>query len=111
MKIIIKMIGCRFSEKNLMQRRNILRQDYISADLDIMKPYLNGNKIGDHVLDPGFTTYRKQALYTVYDITALIKKGKNAAGLCWAVAGTIHFRCGYLDVSICENISKQDGPV
>ncbi|MBS1598067.1 MAG: family 78 glycoside hydrolase catalytic domain [Bacteroidetes bacterium] len=49
--------------------------------LGYYEAYLNGNKIGDHVLDPGFTTYHKQAQYVSYDITTQIKKGKNAAGI------------------------------
>lgn len=53
---------------------------YISG-LGYYEAYLNGNKIGDHVLDPGFTTYRKQVLYAVHDITALVKNGNNTAGI------------------------------
>lgn len=53
---------------------------YISG-LGYYEAYINGNKIGDHVLDPGFTTYKKQALYVSYDITAQIKKGNNVAGI------------------------------
>ena len=53
---------------------------YISG-LGYYEAFLNGQKIGDHVLDPGFTTYRKEVLYAVYDITALLKKGNNTAGI------------------------------
>ena len=53
---------------------------YVSG-LGYYEAYLNGQKIGDHVLDPGFTTYRKEVLYAVYDITSLIKNGTNTAGV------------------------------
>ncbi|MDP4132032.1 MAG: family 78 glycoside hydrolase catalytic domain, partial [Bacteroidota bacterium] len=53
---------------------------YISG-LGYYEAYLNGNKIGDHVLDPGFTTYSKEVLYSVYDIGSLIKNGNNIAGI------------------------------
>lgn len=53
---------------------------YISG-LGYYEAYLNGKKIGDHVLDPGFTTYRRQVLYAVYDITSMLKKGTNVAGI------------------------------
>lgn len=43
--------------------------------------YLNNNKVGDHVLDPGITDYRKTILYSTYDVTSEIKKGKNAVGV------------------------------
>ena len=38
---------------------------------------LNGRKVGDHVLDPAQTDYRKIALYSVFDITAHIRE-RNA---------------------------------
>ena len=53
---------------------------YISG-LGYYEAFLNGQKIGDHVLDPGFTTYRKEVLYAVYDVTALVRKGTNVAGI------------------------------
>ncbi|CAN5732509.1 glycoside hydrolase family 78 protein [soil metagenome] len=53
---------------------------YISG-MGYYEAYLNGKKIGNHVLDPGFTTYIKQAQYVVYDVTALINKGTNVTGV------------------------------
>jgi len=42
--------------------------------------YLNGKKVGDHVLDPAITDYRKTILYSTYDVTDLLKEGDNIAG-------------------------------
>ena len=42
---------------------------------------INGQKVGRHVLDPGWTTFDKRVLYTTYDVTSLLKKGKNAIGV------------------------------
>lgn len=42
---------------------------------------LNGNRVGDHVLDPGWTNYGKQVLYATYDITSQIHQGNNAIGI------------------------------
>ncbi|MGD0653748.1 MAG: family 78 glycoside hydrolase catalytic domain [Thermoguttaceae bacterium] len=42
---------------------------------------LNGAKVGDNVLDPGWTDYRKSCLYTTYDLTASLKQGGNVLGL------------------------------
>lgn len=53
---------------------------YISG-LGYYEAYLNGQKIGDHVLDPGLTAYRKQVLYTVYDITTQVRNGINTASI------------------------------
>ncbi|TAG12139.1 MAG: alpha-L-rhamnosidase [Sphingobacteriia bacterium] len=44
---------------------------YISG-LGYSEVFINDKKLGDHMLDPGFTAYRKQALYVTYDITQLL---------------------------------------
>ncbi len=43
--------------------------------------YINGNKIGDNVLDPGQTNYGKHTLYVVHDVTKDLIQGKNALGV------------------------------
>lgn len=43
--------------------------------------YINGNKIGDHVLDPGQTNYQKHTLYVAHDVTHNLKLGENALGI------------------------------
>jgi len=42
---------------------------------------LNGNGVGDHFLDPGWTRYDKEALYVPFDITGELKEGANAIGV------------------------------
>ncbi|OCX53298.1 alpha-L-rhamnosidase [Mucilaginibacter sp. PPCGB 2223] len=42
---------------------------------------LNGEKIGDHFMDAGWTNYQKQALYVGFDITRQLQPGQNAIGV------------------------------
>ncbi|XHR92950.1 family 78 glycoside hydrolase catalytic domain [Mucilaginibacter sp. UC70_90] len=42
---------------------------------------LNGKKVGDHFLDPGWTKYDKQALYVPFDVTNQLLAGKNTVGV------------------------------
>ena len=42
--------------------------------------YLNGTRIGNDVLTPEFTEYRKRVLYQTYDVSDLLKSGPNALG-------------------------------
>lgn len=42
---------------------------------------LNGKKVGSSVLDPGWTTYTKRALYACYDVARLLRTGENALGV------------------------------
>lgn len=53
---------------------------YISG-LGYYEAYLNGKKIGDHMLDPGWTAYDKEILYAVHDVTPLVKSGGNVLGI------------------------------
>ncbi|MCF7669763.1 MAG: glycoside hydrolase family 78 protein [Verrucomicrobia bacterium] len=43
--------------------------------------FINGQKVGDHILDPGYTRYDKRMLYVTYDVTDLLNKGKNTVGV------------------------------
>ncbi len=42
---------------------------------------INGRKVGDHMLDPGWTSYDKRVLYVTHDVTALLHEGDNALGV------------------------------
>ncbi len=39
--------------------------------------YINGQKMGDAFLTPGWTSYNKRLQYQVYDVTKLVKTGNN----------------------------------
>ncbi len=42
--------------------------------------HLNGKKVGDQVLTPGWTSYSKRLQYQVFDITTMLQSGNNAIG-------------------------------
>jgi alpha-L-rhamnosidase len=53
---------------------------YISG-LGYFELYVNGGRVGDHKLDPGFTDYTRTALYVAHDITEMVKTGRNTLGI------------------------------
>ncbi|MGK7394181.1 MAG: glycoside hydrolase family 78 protein [Candidatus Cyclobacteriaceae bacterium M3_2C_046] len=53
--------------------------------------YLNGKKVGDHLLDPVKTRYDKTVKYLVHDITDQVKAGGNAVGLILGTGWYNHF--------------------
>lgn len=53
---------------------------YISG-LGYYRLYVNGQRVGHHVLDPGFTDYDKRVLYVTYDVTHLLRNGTNVLGV------------------------------
>ncbi len=42
---------------------------------------LNGQRVGDRMLDPGWTNYDKEILYSSYDVTSLVQSGENCIGV------------------------------
>ena len=42
---------------------------------------INGKKIGDAFLTPGWTSYHKRLQYQVYDVKAMLNSGENAIGV------------------------------
>ena len=42
---------------------------------------INGAKVGDHFLDPGYTRFDKTALYVTYDVTDNLKNAENTLGV------------------------------
>ncbi|WP_231496820.1 glycoside hydrolase family 78 protein [Prevotella sp. 10(H)] len=67
--------------KDFTVNKNIASARYYISGLGYYELFLNGEKIGNNLLDPGFTDYGKRVLYSTYDVTKAIKKGKNAAGI------------------------------
>jgi len=47
----------------------------------VFKPYINGEKITEDVLTPGWTPYRKRIETLTYDVTNALKKGENSIGM------------------------------
>ncbi len=43
--------------------------------------YLNGERIGQNYVDPGWTDYGERVYYSTYDVTDMIKSGANCMGV------------------------------
>ena len=72
---------------------------YITAH-GMYEVQLNGNKVGDAYLTPGWTSYNKRLQYQVYDVTNMLSNGNNAIG---ATVGNGWYR-GYLAWENNKNI-------
>jgi alpha-L-rhamnosidase len=53
---------------------------YVSG-LGYFEMSINGQRVGDHWLDPGYTRYDRRVLYLVHDVTGLLKRGDNVIGV------------------------------
>jgi alpha-L-rhamnosidase len=67
---------------------------FITA-LGVYRAEIDGQRVSDDVLRPGWTSYRKRLCYQTYDVTALLNAGANAIGVAvadgWA-RGNLGFR-------------------
>lgn len=48
--------------------------------LGMYEVFLNGKRVSEDMLAPGWTDYRQRVVYQTYDVTALLAKGRNAIG-------------------------------
>ncbi len=71
---------------------------YITAH-GLYEAYLNGQRIGDAYLTPGWTSYHHRLQYQAYDATNQVQAGENALG---AVLGSGWYR-GYLGFTDQKN--------
>lgn len=59
------------------------------ASVGYHEVYVNGKKIGDHVLAPAVTDHVTRARYLSYDITAALRPGKNVVALWLGVSWSV----------------------
>ncbi len=52
--------------------------------------FINGHKVGDDVMQPGWTDYKKTVLYNRYNVSSLLRHGRNAIGV---MLGTGMYDC------------------
>ena len=71
---------------DLLRRRFILSRKVKSArayatGLGYYELRINGYRVGDRLLDPGWTDYERLVLYSTYDVTGLLREGENVVGI------------------------------
>jgi len=74
-------LPARYLRREFAAPKTIKQATAYICGLGYYELYLNGKKVGDHVLDPALTDYTKRALYVTYDVTGHLKKGTNAVGV------------------------------
>ncbi len=70
----------------MLRRVFEIKKDIISATLFISarglyEAQINGQRVGQDYLTPGWTAYQKRIQYQAYDVTSMLQKGMNAIGV------------------------------
>ncbi len=80
--------------------------------------YINGNRVGDDLLTPGWTDFTKRVEYQVYDVADLLDSGPNALGaelgsMWWSGGlgwqGGVKYSNGPLKLLAMLQITHEDG--
>ena len=74
-------LAARMLRREFAVEKKVRRATAYVCGLGLSEFYLNGRKVGDHVLSPALTDYTKRACYVTYDVTRQLRKGANAAGV------------------------------
>jgi len=61
--------------------RNVSRARLHISGIGYCEASLNGERVGDHVLDPGWTRYSGRVLYSTHDVTKQLREGRNCLGV------------------------------
>lgn len=69
-----------FLRREIILDGKIKRATVSICGLGYYELHINGQTVGDQLLDPGYTRYDKRVLYATHDVTTLLKRGKNAVG-------------------------------
>jgi alpha-L-rhamnosidase len=81
-----------------VQKQVVSARIYATA-LGAYKLSMNGRKVGDEILSPGWTDFRERVVYQTYNVTADVKEGKNVIGALlapgWYTTPLQWFRQGY----------------
>jgi len=69
-----------YFRKEFQVKKKIVKAYVFVSGLGQYELFINGNKIGDRFLSPGWSDYRKSCFYNTYEVTENLKHGLNAIG-------------------------------
>ncbi|MFG6685736.1 glycoside hydrolase family 78 protein [Mariniflexile sp. HNIBRBA6329] len=73
-------LSARYIRKQIDVKKQVKNAKVYIMGMGLYELYINGEKIGNHVLAPVPTDYTKNVKYNVFDVTSQLKKGENVLG-------------------------------
>jgi alpha-L-rhamnosidase len=74
-------LSARYLRKEFELDKEIRQATLYISGLGMYEAYLNGQRVGDDVLAPAPTDYRRTVLYNAYDVTPMLAVGKSCIGV------------------------------
>jgi alpha-L-rhamnosidase len=72
--------ACPYLRKDIKLKQPIQRARLYVTARGLYEISINGQRVGEAVLAPGWTDYHKRIQYQTYDVTSLVRQGENALG-------------------------------
>jgi alpha-L-rhamnosidase len=66
--------------KEFVCDRSVARATLYMTALGLYEARINGRRVGDRLLAPEWTDYHKRVQYQTYDVTRMVRSGRNAVG-------------------------------
>ena len=70
----------RYLHKNFTPQKSIAKARLYATALGVYEAFIDGKRVSDDLLAPGWTDYTKRVMVQTYDVTKLIHPGQNAVG-------------------------------
>jgi hypothetical protein len=84
-----------YTRKRIEISKKISKAKAFVCGLGQFNFYINGNKVEDHILDPGWTDYNKLIEYVTFDVTGCLNNGENIlaaeVGNGWFIKNDDHY--------------------
>jgi alpha-L-rhamnosidase len=70
----------RYLRKHFTVKGPVAKARLYATALGVYEASLNGRRVGNSLLDPGWTDYRTRVMVQTYDVTSLLNPGENTVG-------------------------------
>jgi alpha-L-rhamnosidase len=109
------------TDRGVGQRASFLRKKFalssrseaetltISA-LGLYRAFINGRRVGDDLLTPGWTVYPKRLSYQTYDVSSLLQDGENVIDI-WLGDGWLRSQMGWRDKAVYNTWGSEVGAI
>jgi alpha-L-rhamnosidase len=74
-------LPARWLRKDFVAPKALVRATVCYSGLGWSELYLNGERIGDEVLSPALSDFRRRVYYVTHDVTRAVRPGSNALGV------------------------------
>ncbi len=86
----------RHLRREFLSEGTVKRATLYATALGVYEFHINGERVGNHILAPEWTDYKKRIQYQTYEVTSLLKTGNNAVsavlGNGWFCGGMMFWR-------------------